>query len=224
MTTYTFAQLEGLWIQAGGSKALAPLMAGVAEVESGGNPQAYNPSGASGLWQIEIPVNESYVPGGAANVFNALDNAKAAVALSGNTLAGIQANWLAFEPAGAAEAIAAKNGGTVPSTVTTAASTSGTNAGSTGSTGGGTTTGTGPDPNAPGGIIGFAEGLPVIGGLVAALEPLLHAVATVIDYSFSAFEPGQGQRALFAVGALVLAVLAFRVLASSGTLSKVGAI
>ena len=107
MTTYTFAQLEGLWIQAGGSKALAPLMAGVAEVESGGNPQAYNPSGASGLWQIEIPVNESYVPGGAANVFNALDNAKAAVALSGNTLAGITANWLDFEPPGAAEAIAA---------------------------------------------------------------------------------------------------------------------
>ena len=221
MTTYTFAQLEGLWIQAGGSKALAPLMAGVAEVESGGNPQAYNPSGASGLWQIEIPVNESYVPGGAANVFNALDNAKAAVALSGNTLAGIQANWLAFEPAGAAEAIAAKNGGTVPAAT---GATGSTVTGSTGSTGGGTTTGTGPDPNAPGGIIGFAEGLPVIGGLVAALEPLLHAVATVIDYSFAMFEPGQGQRALFAVGALVLAVLAFRVLASSGTLSKVGAI
>ena len=235
MTTYTFAQLEGLWIQAGGSKALAPLMAGVAEVESGGNPQAYNPSGASGLWQIEIPSNAHFVPGGAANVFNALDNAKAAVALSGNTLAGIQSNWLAFEPSGAAEAIAAKNGGTVPAAT---GATGGTVTGIQGNVPGvsasgsspsgalqpGTATGTGPDPNAPGGIIAFAEGLPVIGGLVKAIEPLLHAVATVIDYSFSMFQPGQGQRALFALGALVLAVLAFRVLASSGTLSKAGAI
>ena len=228
MTTYTFAQLEGLWIQAGGSKALAPLMAGVAEVESGGNPQAYNPSGASGLWQIEIPVNARFVPGGAANVFNALDNAKAAVALSGNTMAGIQANWLAFEPSGAAEAIAAKNGGTVPATGSlpgagnAAGVATGTTTSPSGTTPAGTTTGTGPDPNAPGGIIGFAEGLPVIGGLVKAIEPVLHAVATVIDYSFSMFQPGQGQRALFAVAALVIAFLAFRVLASSGTLSKVG--
>ena len=96
------------------SKALAPLMAGVALVESSGNPDAYNSSGASGLWQIEIPINQSYVPGGAGNVFNALDNAKAAVALSGNSMAGITNNWLVDEPAGAAQAIVAQHGGTVP--------------------------------------------------------------------------------------------------------------
>jgi hypothetical protein len=240
VTTYTFAQLEGLWIQAGGSKALAPLMAGVAEVESGGNPQAYNPSSASGLWQL-ISSNWHLIPGGGANRFNALDNAKGAVALSNNTLAGIQANWLAFEPPGAAEAIAKKNGGTVPQQVTTASSTS-TSGGTvkgvqgnvpgvsapgavpSGATGGGTITGTGPDPNAPGGIIGFAEALPVIGGLVRAIEPLLHAVATVIDYSFSMFQPGQSIRLLFAVGAAVLLFLAFKVLAGSGTLPKVGVV
>ena len=115
MAVYTFAQLEELWIQAGGSRALAPLMAGVAEVESGGNPNAYNASGASGLWQIEIPLHSGLVPGGGANVFNPADNAKAAVTLSGNTIAGIRANWLAFEPAGAAEAIAKQHGGTTPS-------------------------------------------------------------------------------------------------------------
>jgi Transglycosylase SLT domain len=241
VTTYTFAQLEGLWIQAGGSPALAPLMAGVAEVESGGNPQAYNPSGASGLWQIEIPVNESYVPGGAANVFNALDNAKAAVALSGNTLAGIQSNWLAFEPAGAAEAIAKKNGGTVPATTaSTTSSTSSTGSGTVtgvqgnvpgvsapGATPSGAvsppgSTGTGPDITGPGGLIAFAEGLPVIGSLVTALQPALHAVATVIDYSFAMFEPGQGERALFAVAALILAFFAYRVIASSGILPSFG--
>lgn len=239
MTTYTFAQLEGLWIQAGGSKALAPLMAGVAEVESGGNPQAENPSGATGLWQIEWPLYRNLVPGATSRqaYFNPQINAAAAVKLSRNTMAGIQANWLAFEPPGAAEAIAKKNGGTVPQSVsgsgsgqiggtTGSRSTNSSGSTATGTTGSsstaGTATGTGPDPNQPGGIIGFAEGLPVIGGLVSALEPLLHAVATVIDYSFAMFEPGQGLRLLFGLGAVVLAFLAYRVIAGSGTLPKAG--
>ena len=52
MTDYSYAQLEGLWLNAGGSKHLAPVMAAIAEAESGGNSDAHNPSGASGLWQI----------------------------------------------------------------------------------------------------------------------------------------------------------------------------
>jgi Transglycosylase SLT domain len=128
MADYTFAQLETLWINAGGAKLLAPLMAGVAIVESGGNPNAYNPSGASGLWQIEIPLHSNLVPGGAANVFNPADNAKAAVALSGNTLAGITANWLNFEPPGAAEAIVTENGGTVPAALPASSSGSSSSA------------------------------------------------------------------------------------------------
>lgn len=59
MTTYSYAQLEGLWTGAGGSKALAPLMAAIALAESGGNPDARNPSGATGLWQILGAVNTS---------------------------------------------------------------------------------------------------------------------------------------------------------------------
>lgn len=77
-TKYTYAQLEGLWINAGGSKALAPVMAAIAEAESSGCSAAYNPSGASGLWQVE-PSNAQYVPGGYGNIFNPADNAKAAV-------------------------------------------------------------------------------------------------------------------------------------------------
>jgi hypothetical protein len=52
MTAYSYAQLEGLWVDQGGSKALAPVMAAIALAESGGNPDARNPSGATGLWQI----------------------------------------------------------------------------------------------------------------------------------------------------------------------------
>ena len=51
-TKYTYAQLEGLWIAAGGAKALAPTMAAIAEAESGGCSSALNSIQACGLWQI----------------------------------------------------------------------------------------------------------------------------------------------------------------------------
>ena len=53
---YSFTDLMGLWNGAGGPAAVAPLMAAVALAESGGNPNARNPSsGACGLWQIHPP-------------------------------------------------------------------------------------------------------------------------------------------------------------------------
>lgn len=65
-------QLANLWVRAGGSSRLAGLMARVALAESGGNPKARNPSGASGLWQIlGAPFK--------GNVFDPLTNAKMAV-------------------------------------------------------------------------------------------------------------------------------------------------
>lgn len=52
MTTYSYSQLEGLWTSNGGSTSMAPVMAAIAMAESSGNPDARNPSGATGLWQI----------------------------------------------------------------------------------------------------------------------------------------------------------------------------
>lgn len=58
MADYTYGQLETLWTNAGGSKALAPLMAAIALAESGGNPGALNltDNGGTqtsvGLWQV----------------------------------------------------------------------------------------------------------------------------------------------------------------------------
>ena len=75
MTHYSYSQLEGLWINAGGSKSLAPVMAAIAEAESGGNSDAYNSSGASGLWQILGAVN----PADQGNLFSPQTNAKEAV-------------------------------------------------------------------------------------------------------------------------------------------------
>lgn len=49
---YDKADLRKLWVQAGGPPGVANLMAAIALAESSGNPNAHNPSGATGLWQI----------------------------------------------------------------------------------------------------------------------------------------------------------------------------
>lgn len=53
----SFAQLEGLWRKAGGSAALAPIMAAISLAESGGNTASLNNTASTGdysvgLWQI----------------------------------------------------------------------------------------------------------------------------------------------------------------------------
>ena len=58
MSTLSYAQLEGLWIRNGGDQSLAPLMAAIAEAESGGDTNSLNPNdnggrqSSFGLWQI----------------------------------------------------------------------------------------------------------------------------------------------------------------------------
>lgn len=53
----SYAQLEGLWVNAGGSAATAPVAAAIAMAESGGNPTSHNPrppDDSYGLWQINM--------------------------------------------------------------------------------------------------------------------------------------------------------------------------
>ena len=58
MAVYSYAQLEQLWINAGGAKAQAPMAAAIAEAESGGNSAALNLTDNNGtqtsvgLWQV----------------------------------------------------------------------------------------------------------------------------------------------------------------------------
>jgi hypothetical protein len=82
MARYTYGQLEQLWISAGGPRALAPLMAAIALAESGGNPEATNPTDNGGtqtswgLWQVSDGTHNQPVQG----ILEPLVNAKAAVA------------------------------------------------------------------------------------------------------------------------------------------------
>ena len=81
MTAYSYGQLETLWLDtAKGTKyatdAWAVLMAAIAMAESGGRSDAYNPSGASGLWQILGAVHAADQP----QLFNPQVNASEALA------------------------------------------------------------------------------------------------------------------------------------------------
>jgi hypothetical protein len=77
--TYTFAELKQLWIDAGGSRLVAPLMAAIALAESSGRPAAShrNTNGTvdRGLWQINS------VHGWGPSAFDPRANAKQAVAV-----------------------------------------------------------------------------------------------------------------------------------------------
>jgi LysM repeat protein len=68
--------LEALWESAGGSHAEAFMAAEIAMAESGGNQYALSPTDDYGYWQI----NGSHGP--AMATFNAIGNAKAAIAIS----------------------------------------------------------------------------------------------------------------------------------------------
>lgn len=81
-TVYSYAQLQGLWINAGGPKTLAPLAAAIAMAESGGCSAAVNPTDNNGtqtswgLWQISDGTHNQPVQG----ILTPATNAQQAVA------------------------------------------------------------------------------------------------------------------------------------------------
>jgi hypothetical protein len=164
---YTYGQLEELWINAGGSTALAPVMAAIAEAESSGDPTAYNSSGASGLWQILGAVN----PSDQSQLFNPIVNAKEAV-LKYNSQ-GLGA-WVTYTSGAYKQFLQ----GSVPP------SSAGTPTGSAGAAS--TTASTTVDPSTA----------------LSEMGELFHGIASGLNWSFWLFEPGQGWRAVFAIGGI----------------------
>src|SRR5580658_4836748 len=88
MSDYTYAQLERIWLDAGGPADQANVAAAHAEAESGGNPLAAYPGttvaagqgswdDATGLWQILGAPQGNWQ---ASELTNPLDNADMAVA------------------------------------------------------------------------------------------------------------------------------------------------
>jgi hypothetical protein len=101
---YSFSQLESSWIQSGGSKALAPTMAGIALAESGGRPDAHNGNGSTGddsygLWQINyyngLRASRTAKYGPPESMYDPMANARAAIDLAGPNGSGLS-NWTTY--------------------------------------------------------------------------------------------------------------------------------
>lgn len=82
-TVLTFSQIEQLWVSADGPSWAEYRAAAIAECESGGNRYAYNPSGASGIWQILGSVVSGDLFNPYVNALNAVSKFRA----SGDTFA-----------------------------------------------------------------------------------------------------------------------------------------
>ena len=182
MTTYSYGELETLWINAGGPKALAPLMAAIAEAESSGNPNAYNPSGATGLWQILGAVN----PSDQGSLTNPQVNAHEAVLKYQSQ--GLDA-WTTYT-SGAYQQF--YQGGTPASALpqgggTSAASTS-----------------AGSSPTSAAGLLTQTT------GALSAAGTLVHDAAIALNDVLEWFKPGQGFRVGAALVALAAGYTAFR--------------
>src|SRR5271166_2889467 len=91
-------------------------MAAIALLESGGDPNAKNPSGATGLWQIEYPLHADLSPDGTRQaLYDPTANAKAAIAILGGG-GGLCSGWGTVQ-GGDGIGIAVCNAGSKPWTV-----------------------------------------------------------------------------------------------------------
>jgi Lysozyme like domain len=205
-TLYSYAQLEGLWVNAGGSAAMAPLMAAIAEAESGGCSTAVNPTdnggtqSSFGLWQISTgthtPPSASWADGAT----------NAALALAKYKSQGLGA-WGTYT-SGAYKAF--MNGATTPDTSVPGSAAAGATATLTAATAGGNVS--------PTCLFGFPN-LNVIPSWV----PILGTSTSACIVSKSAFRGFLGA-SIMAAGAIVagagLLVLAAYGLGKSSALDK----
>ena len=196
MADLTFGELETLWIQAGGSKAVAPVMAAIALAESGGNPAAQNDKdnhgtqSSYGLWQISNGTHNP--PSG--NWQNPRVNAALAVA---KYQASGLAPWGTYpQPA---LTILAQHGGQGPSSLpSTVQGGSGSGSGS----GGGSSSGSsGPAGLAADTAAGGSFGLNPFSDIASVWDQLTRGIAGGVPIVSSVEQLGKDFNALVKLGA-----------------------
>lgn len=198
MAVYSFAQLEQLWINAGGPSSVADIAAAIGLAESSGNSEATNPNDnhgtqtSWGIWQISNGTHNQPVP----NILDPTVNAQQAVAKfhgAGNSFS----PWGTF---GSGAYLSKLQSGVAPSSA-------GVPAGSSSATL--TAADTGPDPGSAQSVclVGLPSGTPFVGG--ACLMTKTEARAFV-------------GAALLGVGILV-GVVALVVLARGGSATSAAA-
>lgn len=188
MADYTYGQLEELWIKAGGSQALAPLMAAIALAESRGDPASnnYTDNGGTqtswGLWQVS---DGTHNWPGTQDPNNPLNNARYAVAKYQSQ--GLTA-WGTYQ-SGAYKQF--YQGGVPPSGLPQGGPQSG------------------PQSADDTSFVSSAT------GAIQAAGGLLHDAAQALNFLFQFFKPGQLERIAFGAVALALGYGAVRLYGSS---------
>jgi hypothetical protein len=184
MATYTYAQLEQLWIQNGGSKSLAPVAAAIAEAESGGNAAATNPTDNNGtqtswgLWQISNGTHGQPVP-------NILDpNVNAGQAVGKYAASGWQP-WGTYTSGAYRKYL---NGSTTPDTNVPAGGAAGTQAAASSSD-----CLIGPFPHTSWCILNKGQGRALIGGSCMVAGALVAVVGLALVAVFALNRSGIGK-------------------------------
>jgi Lysozyme like domain len=212
VTTYTYAQLEQLWINNGGTAATAPVAAAIAEAESSGNAAvtSSNPDGGTnvGLWQLDTPGG-----GGAGYTVSQLQdpNTNAAVAVAVSKSGSNWSTWATYASGAYKQFV---SNGTTPDSNVPA---------STGTTATGSTTAALSSASASACLVQFpsvnlvvtsvgggclvtkSEARAVIGGVLLAAGGIMGLVSVLI-IAASAFEhTGAGSALTKAAGVVALA-------------------
>ena len=206
MAAYGKAQLEALWLKAGGAKSVAPTMAAIALAESDGNPSSINPEGpqhAEGLWQIKGQL----VPG---NILNPEVNAANAVAKYRSQGLGA---WTTYTEGAYKKYLTPSGGSTLASKAEGAAN----------SLLGGIL--------GPGGKLG-AEGAekalePVVeagGGVVKTEEGIAGGVTSTAEFVKSLTEPSTWLRLAEGVGGIVLFMVGLKTLTRGSSVGPQGSV
>jgi hypothetical protein len=213
MADYSFSQLEQLWEQAGGPKAVAPVAAAIALAESSGNPAALNKTDNNGtqtsvgLWQVSNGTHQYpqswTTPTG--NATEAVAKYQAGTPSSGPD---------SFTPWGTYDSGAYLR--YLPGGSAGAGSGAASTGGSTGATGGGgnvptTLSATSPDfLNPLAAIPGLGAIANGVGSAWDGFNLITRDAATVLDRAFGMFKPGQGYRTLAFITAAVAGLGAFK--------------
>jgi Lysozyme like domain len=198
MANFSYAQLEGLWINAGGNSALAPVAAAIAMAESGGNPGAENKVDNNGtqtswgLWQISDGTHNEPVP----NILDPSVNAREAVAKY--NAAGGWSPWGTYG-GGSGTFTQFLQYGIPPDTNVSTPSGGGTNS----------PPGQGVNVTASnsGGSLDFTDAL-------SEMQSLFHGAAEGLSWLFWLWEPGQGWRLVMGVTGVVSGVWAMKLYTS----------
>jgi len=207
MAAYSKAQLEALWLKAGGAKSVAPTMAAIALAESGGNPSRINPEGpqhAEGLWQIKGQLVSGNILNPEVNAANAVAKYKSPQGLGAWTTY-TDGAYKKYLTSGGGSTLASKAEGAVNSVL-------------------GGIFGPGAKLGAEGAEKALEPAVEAGGGIVKTEEGIAGGVTSTAEFVKSLTEPSTWLRLAEGVGGIVLFMVGLKTLTRGSSVGPQGSV